>query len=483
MYDIDYETYSKHPWRDKGYQISHIVVEEGITRIGDCAFLDGCWDLESIQIADSVTSIGRATFPVMGEGEWTDVEISENVQDIGWGAFRGNVRVWIADNNPSYCSDEMGSLYDKNKNELLHVSSQTQGRFTVPDTVKTISDQAFVNCRDLTDIELPASLENMSQDAFMYCSSLIGIWINESNPYYVSDSCGVVYTEDMAELYIAPQGLIGSYAIPQTVTRIWWDSFRGCSKLTEVILPDGITKIEDETFRWCVSLSEITIPSSVTEIDVMAFDSCGISKITFAGDAPAIGEIAFYDVTATAYYPAGNKTWTADVMQDYGGTITWVPCYEIIEGADSIVASNSDSETSIHIDGEYSKFTGVLVDDVEVDPSNYNVTEGSTIVTFDPDYLSTLGVGEHSVTIQFTNGVAITTLTIADVVSGDVNGDGIVDSYDATLIMKYDVGMISTEGLILPACDVNGDGIVDSYDATLIQKYDVGMIEKFPVQV
>ena len=35
-------------------------------------------------------------------------------------------------------------------------------------------------------------------------------------------------------------------------------------------------------------------------------------------------ETAFYDVTASVNYPAGNSTWTSDVMLDYGGTLTWV---------------------------------------------------------------------------------------------------------------------------------------------------------------
>ena len=34
---------------------------------------------------------------------------------------------------------------------------------------------------------------------------------------------------------------------------------------------------------------------------------------------------AFTRTTATAYYPADNSTWTEDVLQDYGGEITWVP--------------------------------------------------------------------------------------------------------------------------------------------------------------
>jgi len=65
---------------------------------------------------------------------------------------------------------------------------------------------------------------------------------------------------------------------------------------------------------------------------------------------------------------------------------------------------------------------------------------------------------------------------------GDVNGDGMVGSYDATLILQYDVGMIGEAGLVLANMDVSGDGMIGSYDATLILQYDVGMITAFPVE-
>ena len=62
---------------------------------------------------------------------------------------------------------------------------------------------------------------------------------------------------------------------------------------------------------------------------------------------------------------------------------------------------------------------------------------------------------------------------------GDVNGDGLVDSDDAALILKYDVGLIDGSEMMLDVADVNGDGLVDSDDAALILKYDVGLIEGF----
>jgi hypothetical protein len=48
--------------------------------------------------------------------------------------------------------------------------------------------------------------------------------------------------------------------------------------------------------------------------------------VYFTGDAPKIDKYTFYvDIEATCYYPAGNRTWTEDVLQNYGGKLTWVP--------------------------------------------------------------------------------------------------------------------------------------------------------------
>ena len=99
---------------------------------------------------------------------------------------------------------------------------------------------------------------------------------------------------------------------------------------TELVIPaeyEGlpVTAISDFAFYDCSSLTSIVIPDGVTYIGARAFENChGLSSIYFEGDAPEIGEDAFLYVTATAHYPAGNTTWTADVMQNYGGEITWV---------------------------------------------------------------------------------------------------------------------------------------------------------------
>ena len=109
------------------------------------------------------------------------------------------------------------------------------------------------------------------------------------------------------------------------VTVIGGYAFEDCDSMKSVIIPDSVTMIEFGAFYGCDGLASITIPSSVYYIGDWAFESCtNLSSIYFDGDAPAFGEGVFDGVTATVYYPAGDPTWTEDVMQDYGGDITWV---------------------------------------------------------------------------------------------------------------------------------------------------------------
>ena len=69
-----------------------------------------------------------------------------------------------------------------------------------------------------------------------------------------------------------------------------------------------------------------------------------------------------------------------------------------------------------------------------------------------------------------------------EVLYGDVNDDGEINSMDATLILKYDAGTGTLTNDQLKAADVSGDGEVDSADATLILKFDSGLITEFPAK-
>ena len=91
-------------------------------------------------------------------------------------------------------------------------------------------------------------------------------------------------------------------------------------------LPENATVIEPGAFSNCTNLVDLNIKENVTEIGDNAFaDSKNLQNIYFYGNSPKLGNNIFKNVTATVYYPYTDKTWSLDILRDYGGNITWVP--------------------------------------------------------------------------------------------------------------------------------------------------------------
>lgn len=203
--------------------------------------------------------------------------------------------------------------------------------------------------------------------------------------------------------------------------------------VTSVTLPSTLTEIGTAAFGG-VKVTELVLPEKLTTIGTYAFSNCTLlSAITFLGDAPEMLEDCFKSVTATAYYPAGNETWTSDVMQDYGGTITWVAAYDVFEDSEDVVVPGN--ALSIHVDADVNEFVAVYVDGEPVDSDCYTVTEGSTIITFTAEYLATLSAGEHQVTIEFENGSAIADITVEE--ESAVTFTGASVSLDGSISVNY----------------------------------------------
>ena len=102
----------------------------------------------------------------------------------------------------------------------------------------------------------------------------------------------------------------------------------------------------------------------------------------------------------------------------------------------------------IRIDAQYSKFIDVYMDDVLVDSKNYTSKEGSTIITFNQDYLQTLSVGTHNIKVNFTDGEANTTLNITNVNLTNTESIQTGDSIIFYIITAV-IGFIGISGSIL----------------------------------
>ena len=86
--------------------------------------------------------------------------------------------------------------------------------------------------------------------------------------------------------------------------------------------------------------------------------------------------------------------------------------YEFLEGENQKYTLNKDSNMTFKIDANYSLFDKIYIDNELVDISNYKVTEGSTIITFNKEFVSKLSVGKHTLKVMFSNGEASTEFSV-----------------------------------------------------------------------
>ena len=219
---------------------------------------------------------------------------------------------------------------------------------TIPDTVTRIGSYAFECNYDLTSVYFCGNAPAFDSKSFYgvtttaYYPQENSTWISDVQQDYGgnitwvahapegddiidSGTCGDnltwAYTDGI--LTISGNGVIPAYTYENKSDRSpWTDSY--CDKITSVIIENGVTGIGGG-FAWHTNLERINIGEDVTSITNNPFFNCfSLREITFCGDAPFFDDYVFDFITATAYYPAGNPTWTQDVMQNYGGDITWI---------------------------------------------------------------------------------------------------------------------------------------------------------------
>ena len=88
------------------------------------------------------------------------------------------------------------------------------------------------------------------------------------------------------------------------------------------------------------------------------------------------------------------------------------PDYKFLEGANGKWTKSSDKNLVFRANGEFSKFTGVKVDGTKIDADKYTAVSGSTIVNLKKEYLETLSVGKHTLTVAYTDGECSTEFEI-----------------------------------------------------------------------
>ena len=143
---------------------------------------------------------------------------------------------------------------------------------TIGSGVTSIGDESFSGCSSLTSITIPSSVTSIGINAFYGCSGLNSIVVDSGNTVYDSrENCNAL-------ILTATNGLIqgcNNTVIPNSVTLIYSSAFRDCSGLTgSLSVPNSVTSIGYNAFWYCTGLTSVTIGNSVTSIGSGAFLGC-----------------------------------------------------------------------------------------------------------------------------------------------------------------------------------------------------------------
>lgn len=105
--------------------------------------------------------------------------------------------------------------------------------------------------------------------------------------------------------------------------------------------------------------------------------------------------------------------------------------YEVIEGAKQIIDISKIGNLKFRFNIEYSKFKEngkIYIDNEIVDSSNYTSGEGSTIITFNSEYVKKLSAKEHTLKVVVSDGEVETTFTVTKTSQNPATGDNAISN-------------------------------------------------------
>ena len=162
--------------------------------------------------------------------------------------------------------------------------------------VGSIELDSFTSCNNLTRVTIPEGITTIGNDAFRGCLKLNGV--NSSDSIIIPDS--VVAIGNLAFSDCTSTGLT-SVVIGSGVAQVGSAAFKNCTSLTSVTIPNNVTSLGQEAFNFCTSLITADLPTGLTEIKQGLFNECNsLQGTTIPAGVTIVESQAFSNCTSLA---------------------------------------------------------------------------------------------------------------------------------------------------------------------------------------
>lgn len=267
------------PWLEMRPSITRVVVEEGITTLGDSAFAE-CTQLVDVSLASSITRFKKDAF--FGCSALEAIELPQGLADLGWRTFHGCgvlERIVLPD-----------ALTSIDSSVFRGCSSLRE--INIPDGVTSIGEESFENCTSLQSIAIP-NVKTIGRYAFRDCTALESVTLEEGLER-IGDGA---FTNCTALRNIVFPGSVQQYC-----------QFIGCDNLDTVTVKQGISTVH---FSGCDSLNTLHLPESLNYLTILSGPAP--SEIYYAGS-----RVQWQQIARTFRDNSGNSAPWPNVTMHYG---------------------------------------------------------------------------------------------------------------------------------------------------------------------
>ncbi|MBR5246257.1 MAG: leucine-rich repeat protein [Clostridia bacterium] len=443
--------------------LKSVTISGNIKRIGIGAY-SACTSLETVKINSGVEEIGKAAF--QGCTSLSSITIADSVKLIGQNAF-GSTKYYSTSANWKNNTLSIG-------NHLIKVRNSVSGVFSVPSGTKAIAEDAFFDCKNLTEINIPSSVSGIYDGAFRNCTALKNISVATDNANYSAKN-GMLYSKDGSRIICCPISNTASTLNVANNEKVISDyAFYGCKNLVEIKLSSNVNKIGTYAFYDCDNLSTITVPASVTAIGDWAFAASEKLTVYVQADTFAEGYVKANEIK----YDYMGIT----IKDERNGVIVITENKDILPVNSQLKASVSKAEDgnkysiNVESDGQNASPNGSVTVKIAV-PSGMDASACKVYFASGDEYTYVNAIVEDGYLVFQTTklGDFLVTENLLTAIPGDVNGDGKISAIDARIVLQIAAEIKTATNEEIALADVNGDGKITAIDARQILKTAAGL--------